>query len=91
MTHKENKELLSLIETDYFRQRFVFSRLIGRGGFGIVIEARPIENPEKTIAVKMIRSGKQFSRLEHYIRSEVKIHGSVSHPHIVNFIGVNLG
>jgi serine/threonine protein kinase len=91
MTHKENKELLGLIETEYFKQRYLFSRLIGRGGFGVVIEARPLETPEKTIAVKMIKSGKQFSRLEHYVKSEVKIHGSVSHPNIVNFLGVEPG
>ena len=90
MSHKENKELLALIENDYFKQRYQFNRLIGKGGFGIVIEARPLENLEKVIAVKMIKSGKKNSKYEHYVKSEIRIHGSVSHPNIVEFYGVGL-
>lgn len=88
MVHKENKELLKIIESDYFKQRYNFCRLIGKGGFGLVIEAKSKDDPQTSIAVKMIKSGKPGSSLEQYVKRELKVHAAVKHANIVSFIGV---
>lgn len=89
MTHKENKELLKFIETSYFQERYEFCRLIGRGGFGLVIKARSKIEQGAPIAVKMIKSGKKGSTLEQYVKRELKVHANVKHKNIVSFLGVN--
>jgi serine/threonine protein kinase len=88
MVHKDNKELLSIIESEYFKQRYIFCRMIGKGGFGLVIEARLKDDPRASIAVKMIKSGKPGSTLEQYVKRELKVHAAVKHVNIVGFIGV---
>lgn len=88
MVLNENKELLKFIETAYFKDRYVFSRLIGKGGFGLVIEARSKEDPSVPIAVKMIKSGKKGSTLEQYVKRELKVHAAVKHKNVVSFLGV---
>lgn len=88
MTHKQNRELLTIIEDDCFKASYIFSRLIGKGGFGLVIEASSTDNPGNNFAVKIVKSGRHHPRLDLYTKNEVRIHGSLNHPNIVRFQSV---
>ena len=82
------KELLRLSDTAYFKERYLFNRYLGRGGFGIVFEGRLISMMDKPMAVKVVKCSAKKSSLDRYVRSEIGVHSKLAHPNIVEFFGV---
>jgi serine/threonine protein kinase/tetratricopeptide (TPR) repeat protein len=58
-------------------------RLLGRGGMGMVYEARQ-QNPKRTVAVKVIRPGLTTRQLLRRFEHEAHILGKLKHPGIAH-------
>ena len=82
------KDLPKYLESDYFQHRYVFRRVIGKGGFGLVLEVESLERNREVIALKIIRCGEKESFIIKYVNSEITIHGKIDHPNVVKFLGV---
>src|SRR5262249_60499530 len=70
--------------------RFELVREIGRGGFGIVWEARDREL-RRGVAFKAVRAGDQASLREEALASEAEAGGGRAHPHTGDTFGGRRG
>jgi len=67
--------------------RFELVRELGRGGFGIVYEARDTELG-RTVAFKVVRPGRQTGLREERLLREAEVVARLSHPNIVTVFDV---
>src|SRR5262249_57582660 len=70
--------------------RFELVREIGRGGFGIVWEARDREL-RRGVAFKAVRAGDQASLREEALAREAEAVAQLAHPNLVTLYGVGRG
>lgn len=61
--------------------RYEILREIGRGGMGIVYEARQ-ENPSRTVALKVLRGGLPPREIVRRFEREIRLLGRLQHPGI---------
>ena len=60
---------------------------MGKGGFAKCYEFNQVDNPNVTLAAKIIlKSSLQRSRAKQKLMSEIKIHRSVKHANVAQFI-----
>jgi WD40 repeat protein len=60
---------------------FVIVRLVGRGGMGVVYEARQL-SPPRTVAVKVIRAGLLAAATLRRFEHEARVLARLQHPHV---------
>jgi hypothetical protein len=71
-------------------KHFRIMRLIGRGGMGDVYEAHD-ESLERTVAIKVIRAGKNIAPADHArLVQEARAQARLNHPHVVQIYYVGL-
>jgi len=66
-------------------RRYIRGRLLGKGGFAKCYEFTCCETKKVFAAKKVSKSGLKNSRAKQKLISEIKIHKSLHHPHIVSF------
>eukprot|EP00754_Rhynchopus_humris_P044948 Rhum_TRINITY_DN450_c0_g1::Rhum_TRINITY_DN450_c0_g1_i1::g.1270::m.1270/K06631/PLK1; polo-like kinase 1 len=64
--------------------RYTKGRLLGKGGFAKCYEATNVETQEK-FAVKVVCKSSLKTKTRQKLKTEIKIHRSLSHRHIVKF------
>lgn len=85
MTANHSKEELEELLNDSgykFEDHYIFRAILGKGAFGVVVEAISKDTLE-ALAIKIIeKSGVSYNEIEK-IKGEAKLLNSLEHPHIV--------